>query len=57
MLAGSTCDRDRERAGVLGAAGYLTKPPSPFRLMPVLNRLRGVRVEERDRGGRLLRAC
>jgi two-component system CheB/CheR fusion protein len=46
MHTGSTYRQDKERADALGAAGYLEKPADVERLLPIIERLSGVRVVE-----------
>jgi signal transduction histidine kinase len=54
MCSGSTWDKDMERARVLGAVGYLTKPPNLADLQPIFARSVGIRLVDQAAGPPML---
>jgi signal transduction histidine kinase len=50
MLTGSDLDRDRERAQLLGVAGYLVKPTRFEDLKPILERLPKLKLQPKSDG-------
>jgi signal transduction histidine kinase len=55
MCTTSSYDKDMERARALGAVGYVTKPPEPDALKPILSALSHLRFENDATGGALFR--
>jgi signal transduction histidine kinase len=50
MCSGSTWDKDKEQARLLGAVGYLTKPPNFADLQPIFARSAGLRLVDQTVG-------
>ena len=57
MCSTSSYDKDKERAKALGARGYLEKPPQLRHLQPILESIKGLRMETRPGGHVLLRVA
>jgi len=55
MCTGSAYAKDEQRAALLGAMGYLVKPPSLDKLKPMLNHIVTLRLDQRPQSNRLLR--
>lgn len=57
MCTGSTYDKDMQRAKALGALGYITKPVDFDRLKSIIDTIGTVRLQEEERGYKLMRAA